>query len=115
MNGWEGAVQARGGPQFLEGQIRLLADQRLQVVLLPGNMAGLATGAMVLRTHVADAAALLEELLDHAQGNPKTACHRLAGAFPCVIGRQNPFAQIQREGFHLLSLPRPTPNGYIII
>jgi len=115
MNGRERAVQASGCPQLLEGQIGLLLDQGLKVVLLTGNMTGLATRAMVLRTHVADAATLLEELLDHTQGNPKTTCHRLAGAFARVIGRQNPFAQIQGEGLHLPSLPRQAPNGYIFI
>ena len=90
-------------------------DQGLKVVLLTGNMAGLATGTMVLRTRVAEAAALLEELLDHAQGNPEAACHRLAGAFARGIGRQNPFAQIQGEGLHLPSLPRQSPNGYSFV
>jgi hypothetical protein len=33
-------------------------------VLLAGDMPGLAPGAMVLGAHLADAAALLEELLD---------------------------------------------------
>jgi hypothetical protein len=66
MNGRERAVQSRGGSQLLEGQIGLLPDQRLKMVLLPGNMAGLATRAMMLRTQVADAAALLEELFDQA-------------------------------------------------
>ena len=115
MNGRERAVQACGCPQLLEGQIGLLTDQGLKAVRLTGHMAGLATGAMVLRTHVADPAPLLEELLDHAQGNPKAACHHLAGAFARVIGRQNPFAQIQGEGLHLPSLPRQAPNGYIFI
>ena len=90
-------------------------DQGLKLVLLPGNMAGLATRTMVLRTHVADAAALLEELLDHAQGNPEAACHRLPGAFARVIGRQNPFPQVQGEGLHFPSLPWQAPNGYSII
>ena len=90
-------------------------DQGLKLVLLPGNMAGLATRTMVLRTHVADAAALLEELLDHAQGNPEAACHRLPGAFARVIGRQNPFPQVQGEGLHFPSLPWQAPKGYSII
>ena len=90
-------------------------DQGPKLVLLPGNMAGLATRTMVLRTHVADAAALLEELLDHAQGNPEAACHRLPGAFARVIGRQNPFPQVQGEGLHFPSLPWQAPNGYSII
>ena len=115
MNGRQRAVQARRCPQFLEGQIGLLLNQRPELVLLPGNMAGLATGAVVLRTHVAEAAALLEELLDHAQGNPETTRHRLPGAFASVVGSQNPFTQIQGDSLHLLSLPPEEPNGYDFI
>ena len=66
MDGRQRAVQARRRPQFLEGQIRLLLNQRPELVLLSGDMAGLAARAVVLRTHVASPPPLLEELLDHA-------------------------------------------------
>ena len=104
MDGRQRADQARRGPQLLEGQIGLLLNQRPQLVLLPGDVAGLAARAVVLRTHVASPSPLLQELLDHAQRNPKTASHRFPGAFARVIRRQNPFAQIQRDRLHLTSL-----------
>jgi len=66
MNGRQCAVQARRCPQFLEGQIGLLLNQRPELVLLSGDMAGLAAGAVVLRTHVASPSPLLQEFLDHA-------------------------------------------------
>lgn len=115
MDGGQRAVQPRGGTQFLEGQSGLLVEQRLELVLLPGDRAGLAAGAVMLRTHVARASSLLQELLDHAQRNPKATSHRLAGALARVIGGQNPFPQIQRDAFHARSLPQPRTNGYIII
>ena len=105
MDGRQRAVQARRRPQFLEGQIGFLLNQRPQLVLLPGDVAGPAARAVVLRPHVAGPSPLLEEFLDHAQGNPKTAGHRFPGAFARVIRRQNPFAQIQGDCLHLPSLP----------
>ena len=63
-----GSVQFRpvAARNSLRVRFGLLMDQGLKLVLLTGHLAGFATGAMVLRTHVADAAALLEELLNHA-------------------------------------------------
>lgn len=115
MNGRQRAVQARRRPQFLEGQIGLLLHQRPELVLSPGDRAGLAAGTVVLRTHVASPSPLLQEFLDHAQGNPKTAGHRLPGAFASVVGSQNPFAQIQGDSLHLPSLPPEELNGYDFI
>ena len=115
MDGRQRAVEARRRAQFLEGQIGLLVNQQPELVLLPGDMAGLAAGAMVLRTHVARPSPLLQELLDHAQGNPKAGSHRLPSAFASVIAGQNPFAQIQGDRLHPHSLPQMPRNGYSVI
>ena len=66
MDGRQRAVQARRRPQFLEGQIGFLLNQRPELVLLSGDMAGLAARAVGLRTHVASPPPLLQELLDQA-------------------------------------------------
>jgi hypothetical protein len=91
VDGWQGALEARRRPQFLEGQIGLLLDQGAQLVLRAGDRAGRAAGAMVLGAHILEAAALLQEFLDHAQRNPKPLRHCLPGALPSVVGGQNPF------------------------
>jgi hypothetical protein len=60
-------------------------------------------------------ATLLEELLDHAQRNPETPGYLLAGALVGVVGGQNPFPQIQGNGFHAPSLPHPKQYGYSFV
>jgi hypothetical protein len=115
MNGGQSAAQARSCAQFLKGQIGLLVDQRPELLLLPGNMTGFAAGAVMLGAHVAEPPPLLQELLDQAQGNPKTGRHRLPSAFASVIRSQNPFAQIQGDRLHPHSLPGGATNGYSFI
>jgi len=113
MDGRQRAVQSRRGAQLPEGGIGFLLHQRTQLVLLAGDVAGLAAGTMVLRPHLTEATALLEELLDHAQRNAKPAGYGFPGAFPRVIGRQNPFAQIQGDRCHGRSLTWTGTNGYV--
>jgi hypothetical protein len=115
VDGGQGAGQTRGGPQFLEGKIGLFIQQRPQLVMMAGDNAGFASRAVMLGADVAEAAALLEELLDHAQRNPETAGHLFAGVLVVIIGGQNPFSQIQGDGFHAPSLPHPKQNGYSFI
>ena len=45
---------------------------------------------------VAGAPTLLQELLDHAQGDPKTVGNLGASALSVVVGRKDSFTQIQR-------------------
>ena len=111
VDGGQGAGQPRGGTQFLEGQIGLFSQQCPQLVLMAGDNAGLAARAVMLGAEVAQAMALLEEFLDHAQRNPETTSHRLASALVGVVSGQNPFPQIQGDGFHAASLPQPKRNG----
>jgi hypothetical protein len=115
VDGGQSAGQTRGGPQFLEGQIGLFRQQRSQLVLMAGDNTGLAARAVMLGPNVAQAAALLEELLDHAQRNPEPGRHRLTGAPVVIVGRQNPFPQIQGDGLHAPSLPYPKSYGYSFI
>ncbi len=82
---------------------------------MAGDNAGLAAGAVMLGAEVAEATALLEELLDQTQRNPETAGHHFAGTLVVVVGGQYPFPQIQGDGFHAPSLPYPGQNGYSFI
>ena len=63
---------------------------------------------------VAGAPTLLEEFLDHAQGNPETMRNFGARAFVAVIGGEDSLTQIQRECSHVATLTPPTYNGYTI-
>ena len=115
MNGRQRAIQARRRTQFLEGQIGFLVDQISELVLLSGDMARLAAGAMVLRPHILDPPPLLQEFLHQAQRNPEPMSHRLPGALPSVVSSQDPFAQIQRDRLHGPSLTDPRTNDYSFI
>ena len=63
---------------------------------------------------VAGAPTLLEELLDHAQGNPETMGNFGPRAFVVVVGRKDSFPQIQRECSHVATLTHLADNGYTI-
>lgn len=95
MDGRERAGKPGGGAQFLEGQVGLFDQQHLQLLPVAGEDAGLAAGTMVLGAEVANPATLLEEFLDHPNGDPKTPGHRLPRVFALIVSRQYPFAQIQ--------------------
>lgn len=115
MDGREGAGQSGGGAQFLEGQVRLFGQQSLQLLPVAGHDAGLAARTMVLRAEVANPAPLLEELLDHPNGDPEAAGHRFPRLLALIVNRQYPFTQIQGNGLHAPSLPYPGTNGYSFI
>ena len=63
---------------------------------------------------VAGAPTLLEEFLDHAQGNPEPTRNFGARAFVAVVGREDSLPQIQRECSHVATLTPPLCNGYTI-
>jgi hypothetical protein len=112
VDGGQSAGQPSGGTEFLEGQVRLVGQQRPQLVLMAGDNTGLAARAMMLWANVAETAALLEQLLDQAQGDPKLTGDRRASILVSIVSCQNPFPQIQGDGFHPKSLPHPKQYGY---
>ena len=81
---------------------------------MAGNYHWLASGKAMPRRNVARAAALLQELLHHAQGYPETVGNVGPGAFVVVIGSQDSFAQIQRERSHAQEANTTFTNGYTI-
>jgi hypothetical protein len=48
------------------------------------------------RGYVAGAPTLLQELLDHAEGNPETVGNLRTSSLLVIIGSQDSFSQIQR-------------------
>ena len=67
MNGLHGAVESGCLAHFLQGQIRLLAEQSSHVALVSIEDHRLASGKAVARPDIPSASALLQELLDHAE------------------------------------------------
>jgi len=95
MDGLQGALEPGFLPQFLEGHIGFGFQQAFHLLPVPGQDQRLAPGQMVPRADVPDVAALLEQLLDHAQGDPEAVCHLVPRCPSLVISLQNPFPQIQ--------------------
>jgi hypothetical protein len=52
----------------------------------------LAPGTMMAGGYVSGSPALLQELLDHAKGNPEVLGHFFSRALLLVVGSQNSFA-----------------------
>jgi hypothetical protein len=67
MDGSQGAFELRGFAQFLQGHVRLLAQQGLQLAMMGSNDDRFASRTMVTRTDLSSPFALLQKLLDHAQ------------------------------------------------
>lgn len=95
MDGGQRTRQAGGGAQFFEGQVRFFVQQHPQLDMMAGDDQGLAPGVVVARPDVAGVSPLLQEFFDHAQRHPETMGNLFPRALLLVVGRQNPFPQIQ--------------------
>ena len=115
MDGLDGAFQGEPDTDFLKREIGLFLQEEAHVAAMAVENDRLATAAVMTGGNITGMTALLEELLDHAQRNPESVGHLLAGALVGVVGGQNPFPQIHRDGLHAPSLPRLRPNGYSFI
>jgi hypothetical protein len=61
---------------------------------------GFSTGQVVPWSDVSGVATLLQEFLDHAEGDPETMGDLLAGALLLIVGRKDSFPKIQRKRSH---------------
>ena len=64
-----------------------------------------APGPVMPGRNVAGAPALLEEFLDHAQGDPKTMGNFGASALIMVVRSKDSFTEIQRKCSHVQIIP----------
>jgi len=85
MDRWQRAIQGRGPAQFLQGQVRLAAQQLTKGLALRSDFAGLEPATMIARADVATQAPPLQEFLDHAQRNSKTMGNLLSGPFLLIV------------------------------
>ena len=95
MDGRQGAVKPHGLAQLRQGQVRLLPQQNAHLLLMRGHKAGFGTGKTVAWRNVPRSPALLQELLDQAEGNPETPGNLLAVALFLIVRGQDTFPQIQ--------------------
>jgi len=115
MDGWQRAIQGRGPSQFLQGQVRLAAQELTKGLALSGDFAGLKPATMIARAEVAALAPPLQEFLDHAQRDAKAVGDLLSCPFLLIVRSQNSFPQIQGYGSHGLTLPPLANYGYNFI
>lgn len=100
MQRGQAAVQPDGFAQLGEGQVGRVPEAPADGLAVGAEDFGLAPGAVVLRGDVADAASLLEELLDHAQGDAEAPGDLVADALARVVGGEDAFTQVEGERCH---------------
>jgi hypothetical protein len=92
----------------------LLLEQSLKLLTVARQNLRLAARSMVLGRQIPDPSPLLQQLLDHPQRDSKPLSH-LGSRFPeSVVTGDDPFPDIQADGFHTAPLPKGGLNGYII-
>jgi hypothetical protein len=114
MNGLQRAGKSRGLAQLIQGQVIFPGQQGADVTAMGGKDHRLSPCKVMARGNVTRAPTLLQELLDHPQGDPEAMSNLGPGAFLMVISINDPLAEIQRECTHGHTLSRPAQYGYII-
>ena len=115
MDGRQAALQGRGRAQFLQGHIRLAAQELTEGLAPGGDFAGPESAAMIAWADVAALAPPLQELLDHPQRDSEALGDLLAGALLLLVRSQDSLAQVQGNRSHHPTLPKPASNGYNFI
>jgi len=105
MNRLEGTRQTQGIPQFDQGEVVLLGQQGAHPHAVGGENHRFAPGTVMSRSNVAGAPTLLEELLDHAQGDPETVGNLGPSALSMVVRRKDSFTEIRRKRSHAKTIP----------
>lgn len=100
MQRGQAAIQPDSLAQLRESQVGRGPEAPADGLPVGVEDLGLASGAVVLRGDVADSAALLEELLDHAQGDAEALGDLVAGAFARVVGGKDAFTEVEGERCH---------------
>ncbi len=115
MDGRQRAIQGRGPPQFLQGQVRLAAQELTKGWALGRDFAGPEPATIIARADVAALPPPLQEFLDHAQRDLKAVGNLFSGPFLLIVRSQDSFPQIQRYRSHEQTLPQLSTNGYDFI
>jgi hypothetical protein len=86
VNGLEGALQGEAGAHLLQSEISLLSQKGSELALVGGHDEGLAPRAAMPRGNIAGVPPLLNELLDHAEGNTKAMGNLIPRSLVIIIG-----------------------------
>jgi hypothetical protein len=100
MDSRQSAVELYGGPQFLQGQVRFAAQQRLHLPAMGVQDERLAPRITVTGCNVSGASALLQEFFDQAQRDTETMGDFFAVPFLLVVGTEDSFTQVQGYRSH---------------
>ncbi|MGH8524221.1 MAG: hypothetical protein ACREXY_08405 [Gammaproteobacteria bacterium] len=93
-------MEAGGIAQLPQSQIIFLGQQSAYLALVSWQDHGFSAGQVVPWSNVSSVSTLLQELLDHAQGDAETLRNLFAGALLMIVGAQNSFPKIQRQRSH---------------
>jgi hypothetical protein len=107
-------LESRRRPQLLQGEVALLGQQDPYPALVSPDNHRLAPTKPMPWSDIASAPTLLEELLDHAEGDAETVGNFGTSALVVVIGTNNSFTEIQGECSHEQTLPQLPQYGYTI-
>lgn len=100
MQGGDGAIKSNDGTEFLQSEIwfgfKLLSDG----LTMGTEDLWLAPRAMVLGTDVAETATLLDQLLDHAQGNAEAVSDLIPCYITFIVGGQDSLTEVEGKCGH---------------
>jgi hypothetical protein len=100
MNRLDGAPETKTRADFLKGEIGLGGEKNTHLATVAVENDRLAPAAVVHGSDAAGVAALLNELLDHAQRHLKASGHLITGHIPSIIGFENARSQIHGNRCH---------------
>jgi hypothetical protein len=89
VNGLDGAFESEAGANLFKGEIGLSGNEGAKFAAVGVEDDRLAAAAMVTGGYVAGVAALMKELLDHAERDFETAGHLFARRITAIIGLED--------------------------
>ena len=114
MNGLHRTPESKRRSQLAQGQVVLLGQEPTDLTAVTGNNHGLTPGQVMARADISGVAALLQEFLDHAEGDAKARGNLRSRAFFLIVGIEDPLPQIQGEGAHTQTVSPIQEYGYTI-
>lgn len=100
MDGLDAASEAEAAADFLKGETGLLGNKGAQFAAVGVEDDRLAAATMMAGSDVTGGAALMEQLLDHAERHFETAGHLLTGSLTAIIGFEDALTEIHGNRCH---------------
>jgi hypothetical protein len=115
VDGLDGAGEAEALADLGKCEVRLLGEEAAQIPAVGGEDEWFSSAAVMAGADVAGVAALLDELLDEAEGHLETAGNLFAGGVPPVVCLEDALTEIHGNRCHGRIISCPNRSGYIII